>query len=135
MFDLSKIFYLSKISLFPKWKNRLNNVWFKQDFWFKQEIRSSQCNTLLKSKNYCITFPAVSVKRANQCNPLFSKKYWVGNSWLCPLASTDPEKIRASCVVPLVNTVKNPQKRLEYKVRVNIACYTKYFIPENCFQL
>ena len=40
--DLSKIFDLSKIPLFPKWKNRLNDVWFKQDFWFKQELGSSQ---------------------------------------------------------------------------------------------
>ena len=44
-FDWSKIFDLSNISLFPKWKNRLNDFWFKQDFAFP--------DTLLKSKNYC----------------------------------------------------------------------------------
>ena len=38
----SKIFDLSKISLFPKWKNSLENVWFKQDFRLKQEICSSR---------------------------------------------------------------------------------------------
>ena len=50
MFDLCKIFNLSKVQLFldfskcdlskififPKWKNILNDVWFKQDFQFMQ---------------------------------------------------------------------------------------------------
>ena len=39
--QLRKIFDLRKFSLFPKWKNNLHNVWFKQDFQFKQEICSS----------------------------------------------------------------------------------------------
>ena len=31
-FDLRKFFDLRKISLFPKWKSILNDVWFKEDF-------------------------------------------------------------------------------------------------------
>ena len=34
-YDLCKTLDLWKPSLFPKGKNRLNNVWFKQDFLFK----------------------------------------------------------------------------------------------------
>ena len=42
---------LSKITVLPKWKNRVNNVWFQQDFPLKQEFYSSE--DLCKSKNYC----------------------------------------------------------------------------------
>ena len=40
-----------EVSLFPKWKNRLNNVLFKEDFWFKEDFC---CSQRLKSKIYCI---------------------------------------------------------------------------------
>ena len=31
-----------EVSLSPKWKNRLSNVWFKEDFWFKEVFCCSQ---------------------------------------------------------------------------------------------
>ena len=45
--QLRKIFDLRKFSLFPKWKNNLHNVWFKQDFQFKQDFN------LPKMKDFC----------------------------------------------------------------------------------
>ena len=45
----SSTFDLNKISLFPKWKNMLNNVWLKQDFCFKRMIWAFRY-TILRQK-------------------------------------------------------------------------------------
>ena len=51
-FTFSKIFDLSNVLVFPKWNDRLNDAWFKQDFQLKQKFALP--DTMLKSKNYCI---------------------------------------------------------------------------------
>jgi hypothetical protein len=58
-FDSTVVFYLCKISLFSKWKNRLNNV--KQDFRFKQEICSSRHFSWIEKLVYII-FSCISAK-------------------------------------------------------------------------
>jgi hypothetical protein len=77
MFDLRKIFNLNKNSPFPKWKNRLNYVWFKED------VPSPSTALLLVLAmiymNYVILFSHIFRMTLGQTT---TKKFPCRKSWL-----------------------------------------------------
>ena len=55
-FNLRKFFWFKEVSLFPKWKNRLNNVWFRKIFNLRKIFAVPK--DFLKSKIYCTAMDA-----------------------------------------------------------------------------